>query len=224
VEERIQGLAQRRANERKPLAYLLGECRYMGLKFWIQEGVLVPRSPIGYLLHDGLTPWLPSDVRSVIDLCAGSGCLGIVAAYRWPEARVTLVELSEQACEVAQRNIALHDLGDRVEVVRADVKDWQPKRPADVVIANPPYVDAKNMRGLAQEFAHEPVDALQAGQDGLDVIAPIVERRHRLVAENGLLIGEVGASEPALVDRFKDLPFIWADLPDGGIGVFILSI
>lgn len=183
----------------------------------------MPRSPIGYLLHDGLTPWLPSDVRSVIDLCAGSGCLGIVAAYRWPQARVTLVELSDQACMVARRNIALHGLKDRVEVVHADVKEWQPEQPADVVIGNPPYVDAEHLRELAQEYAHEPINALQAGQDGLDVIAPIIERRHGLVAEHGILIGEVGASEPALVDRFADLPFIWPDLPDGGVGVFVLA-
>ena len=223
TQQRIQSLARRRVEERIPLAYLLRECRYMGLKFWIEAGGLIPRSPIGYLLHDGLAPWIPGTVRSVLDLCAGSGCLGIVAAHLWPQAKVTLVELSDSACAIATRNIALHGLADRVELVQADVNIWEPEEPADMVITNPPYVDAEHLQGLAEEYAYEPQEALQAGREGLDVIAPILERRRRLVAERGLVIGEVGASAPALVERFADLPFIWPELPGGGMGVFLLS-
>jgi ribosomal protein L3 glutamine methyltransferase len=217
-------LAEQRVETRQPLAYLLGRCRYMGYDFKIRPGVIVPRSPIGYLLFEGLQPWLPASVQSVLDLCSGSGCLGIVAAHLFPDARVTLVELDPNAAALARENIALHGLGDRVELVEADVTHGLELRQRfDLILANPPYVDAADMRTLPAEFAAEPVAALAAGEDGLNIMAPILEQLAGWLSEGGLFIGEIGGSARALVARYPSLPFIWLDLPHGGEGVFALE-
>ncbi len=219
----IESVAQRRIQERVPLVYLLKHCRYMGYKFSIGEGVIVPRSPIGYLLREGLAPWLPANVESIVDLCSGSGCLGIVAAYEFPSATITLVEMDPEALSLAQQNVAEHGLGSRIKIVAADATKWRPEVPADLVLANPPYVDASDMAHLPREFQAEPSFGLAAGSDGLDVMNPIIDARRDYVAETGLIVGEVGASAPALLRRYPNLPFIWPDLYAGGEGVFLLE-
>ena len=217
-------LAEQRVATRQPLAYILGHCRYMGFDFKTQPGVIVPRSPIGYLLFDGLQPWLPTSVNHILDLCSGNGCLGIVAAHLFPHAQVTLVELDSTAAALARENIALHGLNDRVELLQADVtQGFGARQRFDLVLANPPYVDAADMRTLPAEFVAEPVMALAAGEDGLAVMGPILEHLRDWLSDAGLFVGEVGASARALVAKYPSLPFIWLDLPHGGEGVFALE-
>ncbi len=217
-------LADERVGTRQPLAYVLGWCRYMGFEFEVEAGVVVPRSPIGYLLHEGLSPWLPPRVERVLDLCSGTGCLGIVAAHLFPEAHVTLVELDPIALQVARRNVLAHRLQDRVKVVPGDVTTaLSLGADYDLILANPPYVNAVDMTVLPLEFRAEPEAGLAAGADGLTIINAILERLPRWLAAKGLFVAEVGASAPALMARHADLEFIWPDLPSGGEGVFLLE-
>lgn len=222
--ERIHQLAKRRVIDRVPLAYLLGECAYMGLTFEVQPGVVIPRSPIGYLLSDGLQPWLPSAVKYVLDLCSGSGCLGIIAAQQFPQAKVKMVELDPYAAQIARQNIQKHGLQGRIEVHEGDVTVARSYAdPFDLIVCNPPYVDAMDMRTLPDEFKAEPSFGLAAGKDGLNVIAGVLDQLPVWLAPNGLFVGEVGASSPALIRTYPALPFIWPELPLGGEGVFLLE-
>lgn len=222
--ERCLTLTGTRIETRQPLAYLLGRCQYMGLEFHIQPGVVVPRSPIGYLLQDGLDAWLPQAPGRILDLCSGSGCLGIIAAYLYQDAEITLLELDEVALGVIHRNVAAHGLQDRVEVLSADVMS-SPKLqpPYDLIISNPPYVDATDMRTLPAEFRAEPELGLAAGTDGLSVINSILDQLPGWLNNGGLFVGEVGASAPALQACHPHLPLLWPDLPHGGEGVFVLE-
>lgn len=222
--ERCLTLAQARISARQPLAYLLGRCRYMGFEFAIRPGVVVPRSPIGPLLEGGLSAWLPDTVGSVLDLCSGSGCLGIVAGHLFPDAEITLVELDPLALDLAAENVAAHGLQQRTHLVRGDVTEGlQLPRRYDLIISNPPYVDARDMATLPPEYAAEPAAGLAAGDDGLQIIDAILARLPEWLASGGLFVGEVGASAPALLAKYPRLPMIWPDLPAGGEGVFILE-
>lgn len=216
-------LAERRVQQRIPLAYLLNRCTYMGLEFGVKRGVIVPRSPIGYLLQDGLEPWLPQHVGTVTDLCCGSGCLGIVAAHLYPDAHVTLVDVDPLACEVAQDNVTLHKLADRVTVLQADATVGADVPAADLLLCNPPYVNAIDMQSIPREYRAEPDLGLAAGELGLDVMTPVLQRLPQLLNPGGLFVGEVGASAAAMLARHPQLPYIWPDLPMGGEGVFALE-
>ena len=224
-EERIQALAAHRIEERIPLAYLLGECYFMGQRFLVEPGVMIPRSPIGYLLGEPLENWIAPTITRIVDLCAGVGCLGILAAQRYPHAHVTLVELDQQATQLARQNVALHNLQDRVQVVQGDACQWLAQRNDqwDLILTNPPYVDAADMQTLPQEYRHEPELGLAAGEDGLslvDVFLPHVPAR---LMPEGVFLCEVGASAPAVQRKYPDLPIQWLELPDGGEGVFVID-
>lgn len=220
----IVDLAERRVQQRVPLAYLLKRCHYMGLEFHIRPGVIVPRSPLGYLLQEGLEAWLPECVERVVDLCCGSGCLGITAALTFPDSHVELVDIDPLACEVAAENVALHGLSARVSVTQIDVTSADAKlAPADVLLCNPPYVNALDMGTLPREYRAEPELGLAAGEQGLDVILPVLARLPDWLTPQGLFIGEVGASAPALLAAQPDLPWVWPDLARGGEGVFVLE-
>ncbi len=171
------GCAQRRIKERVPLVYLLGFCQYSGYRFIVREGVVIPRSPIGPLiLEDYLRPWENDEVLRVLDLCAGTGCLGILAAHHYASAEVVLVENDLIAIELAAENIDLHKVKDRVSQVNADVMNGLPNDLGkfDLILCNPPYVDRIDMGALAEEFKKEPVYGLDGGVDGLDVLTKIV--------------------------------------------------
>jgi len=215
---------EQRITTRQPLAYILGRCRYMGLEFKLQAGVVVPRSPIGYLLHDGLEPWMPSEVNQVLDLCSGSGCLGILAANVFPTAHVTLLELDDQAIRVAEENVSLHKMNERITLIQADVTNPRVfNQSFDLILSNPPYVDAPDMASLPAEYRAEPARGLAAGEDGLLVMDAILENLPKWLADGGLFVGEVGASAAALVRKYPRLPFIWPELNQGGEGVFALE-
>lgn len=212
----------RRVNERVPLAYLLGEAWFMGMPFNVDERVLVPRSPIGELLENGLQPWLgDTPVTRVLDLCTGSGCIGIGAAMVFDEAEVDLSDISEDALAVAESNIELHGVGDRVRTVKSDVFANVTGK-YDVILSNPPYVDAQDLASMPEEYRHEPELGLAAGQDGLDIAHRILAGAADHLTENGLLIVEVGNSWVALDEAYPELPFTWLEFENGGDGVFLL--
>lgn len=215
--------ARRRVDERIPLAYLLGEGWFMGMPFHVDERVLVPRSPIGEMLQSGLQPWLgDKEVYRVLDLCTGSGCIGIGAATVFEEAEVDLSDISADALAVANSNIEFHELGDRVRAIQSDVFDNIEGR-YDVILSNPPYVDADDMASMPEEFRHEPELGLAAGVDGLDIAHRILARAVDHLTPDGLLIVEVGNSWVALDQAYPDLPFTWLEFEQGGDGVFLLT-
>jgi ribosomal protein L3 glutamine methyltransferase len=220
--ERIDTLAAERIRSRMPLAYLLGKCTYAGHEFLIEPGIMVPRSPIAHLLPDALRPWIAAPKR-VLDLCAGSGCIGLVAAHCYPEAEVTLVELNEQAARVAERNVELHGLGGRVIVIQDDVATVALEGRWDLILSNPPYVDAKAMASLPPEYLAEPPLGLAAGADGLAVVDLLLARVPDWLEPSGVFVCEVGASASAFAEKYPDLPVVWFDLPQGGEGVFLLE-
>lgn len=223
----IQRLADRRIDERIPLAYLLGRCQFVGQTFLIEPGVVIPRSPIGALLADELVPWIRRPPRRVLDLCCGSGCIGIIAALVFPEADVTLVELDAAAAALAERNLRLHGLEDRVRVVRSNLFDALPVMAADqrfdLILSNPPYVDAVDMASLPPEYRHEPALGLAGGEAGIELVDRMLAVLGDWLAPGGLFVCEVGASAPALLRAHPRLPFLWPELPEGGEGVFLLS-
>ena len=221
--ERIETLAGRRIDERMPLAYLLGRCRFAGHEFLIEPGVVIPRSPIGALIRRGFAPWLHAPPRRILDLCCGSGCIGLAAALKFPSATVDLADVDAQAVDLACRNSRLHGLEARTRVFQSDLFDGLPEGSWDLIVSNPPYVDAPEMTRLPAEHRHEPARGLAGGTDGLDLVARMLEALPERLTAGGSFVCEVGASAPALLAGYPRLPFLWPDLPDGGEGIFILQ-
>lgn len=222
--ERLAQHLYRRAVERVPLAYITGRAWFAGLEFEVNENVLVPRSPIAELVRDQFQPWLGDiQVNSVLDLCCGSGCIGIACAYAFPDALVDLADISPAALEVAGRNIDRHDLDDRVRAIRSDVFDGLDGEHYDLIVSNPPYVSIAEMLSLPVEYNHEPVLGLVAGEDGMDVVSRILAGAQDYLSPDGILVVEVGASADLLVARYPDVPFLWLDFEHGGDGVFLLT-
>ena len=219
----IRRLARRRVDERQPLAWLLGKTQYCGTWFAVDPGIVVPRSPIGPMLQDGLRPWLARSPRRILDLCCGSGCLGLLAAEQFPAAKVTLVDADPRAASLARRNAAALGLAGRTEVVCGDLFEGIPLGAFDLILCNPPYVDAADLRTLPPEFAHEPALGLAGGEDGLDVVRRIIDQAPANLEEGGLLVCEVGMNAWRVNRGWPNLPFIWPDLPSGGPAVFLLS-
>ncbi len=213
----------RRVNERVPLAYLLGEAWFMGMPFHVDERVLVPRSPIAELIENGFQPWLGDrPVERILDLCTGSGCIGIGAASVFVDAEVVLSDISADALEVAESNIDLHGLRGRVSAVQSDVFEKVEGR-FDVIVSNPPYVDAEDLADMPDEYRHEPELGLAAGQDGLDIAHRILAGAADHLTPGGLLVVEVGNSWAALDDAYPDLPLTWLEFENGGDGVFVIG-
>ncbi len=222
--ENAVALLMQRINTRKPAAYLTGEAWFCDMPFSVNEAVLIPRSPIAELIQSGFQPWLTVEpVLNVLDLCTGSGCIGIACAYAFPEADVLLADISPAALEVANANIARHEIGDQVSAVQSDVFDQIEQQTFDLIVANPPYVDFEDMASLPAEYHHEPRLGLEAGDDGLDIVRRILADAPRYLSDEGLLVVEVGNSQAALALAFPDLPFTWVDFEAGGHGVFVLT-
>ncbi len=221
---RIEGLFTERVDLRVPAAYLIGEARFAGLKFFVDENVLIPRSPIAELIEEGFQPWLDADhVGSVLDLCCGSGCIGIACAYAFPKALVDLGDISQAALDVAARNIERHQLDNRVRALQADVFDGLDGERYDLIVSNPPYVSTREMATLPAEYRHEPKLGLEAGDDGMDVVARILAGAADYLQPGGIIVIEVGASADLLMARYPDVPFLWLDFERGGDGVFLLT-
>lgn len=214
---------RRRIDERVPIAYLLGEAWFMGMPFHVDERVLVPRSPIGELIENGFQPWLgDKPVERILDLCTGSGCIGIGAASVFEDALVDLSDISPEALAVAESNIEFHELRERVRTVQSDVFA-NISGQYDIIVSNPPYVDAEDLTDMPQEFHHEPALGLVAGNDGLDIAHRIIAGAAEHLTPGGLLVVEVGNSWMALDEAYPDLPFTWLEFSNGGDGVFAIT-
>ena len=214
---------KRRVVDRVPSAYLMGEAWFMGLPFYVDERVLVPRSPIAEMIENEFQPWLQAgNVIDILDLCTGSGCIGIASGMVFPEANVDLVDLSEEALEVAAINIKKHEVEDRVHIIKSDVFQNVSKK-YQLIVSNPPYVDAKDIAEMPEEFHQEPAMGLAAGVDGLDIVHRILKDARQYMTDDGLLIVETGNSCDALDEAYPDVPFTWIEFEFGGHGVFIIS-
>lgn len=215
---------QLRVDERVPVAYLTGEAWFAGMAFKVSPDVLIPRSPIAELIERGFAPWLADQpLDRVLDLCCGSGCIGIAIAAQNPDAQVDLVDISAPALALAAENAADHGVGERVEIIQSDAFGALAGRRYDLIVSNPPYVGQTEYAALPGEFRHEPQLALVSGADGLDLPLRILAESAAYLNEGGLLVLEVGASEPALVECLPDVPFVWVEFERGGSGVAVLD-
>ncbi len=215
---------RRRCEDRLPAAYLTHEAWLGEHRFYVDERVIVPRSFIAELLHEQLAPWVedPWALGSVLDLCTGSGCLAILAALAFPEARVDAVDLSKEAISVAQRNVEEYGLSERIEIIHSDAFASLKSRRYDLIISNPPYVNADSVAGLPPEYLHEPELALGSGVDGLDFTRIILREAKRHLNPDGLLVVEIGHNRAALEAAYPALPFTWLDTAAGDEFVFML--
>ncbi|GAA6153198.1 50S ribosomal protein L3 N(5)-glutamine methyltransferase [Pseudoteredinibacter isoporae] len=213
---------ERRVNERIPVAYLTGQAYFCGLSFAVNEQVLVPRSPIAELIEQGFHPWLHEAPNRVLDLCTGSGCIGIACAYAFEWAEVDLSDISPAAVQMAEKNIARHQLQDRVRAVESDLFAGLKGERYDLIVSNPPYVNAEDLASMPDEYQQEPEIALGSGEDGLDFTRRLLNEAAEHLNDGGALLVEVGNSWPALEKAFPQLPFTWIEFERGGHGVFLL--
>jgi ribosomal protein L3 glutamine methyltransferase len=209
--DRVLDLIDRRVTERVPAAYLTNEAWLRGHRFYVDERVIVPRSPIAELLDEGLSPWVqdPLAVERVLDMCTGSGCLAILSALAFPCAHVDAVDLSPDALDVARRNVADYGLADRLDLHESNLFDNLPARQYDVIVCNPPYVNSGSMDALPQEYLHEPQLALAGGDDGMDLVRRILEAAPRFLAPEGVLVLEIGHERDFFEAAFPQLSPVW---------------
>ncbi|ADQ84136.1 50S ribosomal protein L3 N(5)-glutamine methyltransferase [Methylovorus sp. MP688] len=218
-------LLERRVEQRVPTAYLVREAWLKGFKFYVDERVIVPRSFIAELLEDGLSPWIdyPEMVESAADICTGSGCLGVLLAHTFPNAEVDVVDISTDALAVANINIANYGLQDQITAIQSDMFSALQGKTYDLIISNPPYVDAPSMAQLPEEYRNEPQIALGSGTDGLEHTHTLLREAWHHLNDGGLLIVEIGHNRDALHEAYPDLPFTWLEVESGNEFVFLLS-
>jgi len=219
-------LIEKRLEQRVPLPYLINEAWFAGLPFFVDERVLIPRSPFAELIDAQFQPWLnnPDDVSAILDLCTGSGCIAIALAMAFENAHVDAVDISHDALAVADININKHQLNDQVRSIQSDC--WQSLEPAnqyDLIISNPPYVGADEMASLPEEYRHEPVSALEAEDNGLALVEQILLNAADYLTDDGLLFIEVGNSDVAVDEKWLETSFLWLDFEQGGHGIFMLD-
>lgn len=220
----LEMLLRERIKKRVPLPYLTHQAWFAGLSFYVDQRVIIPRSPFAEWIESRFSPWIPEEkVKNILDLCTGSGCMGIAAAYAFPEAKVDLVDISEEALVVAKRNIDEHQLEARIQCIHSDGFKNIPEKQYEIIMSNPPYVSAEEMKTLPREYHHEPVLALKAGARGLALVHSILENAARFLSPDGILVVEVGNSDLALIEEYPHVPFVWLEQERGGQGLFLLS-
>lgn len=221
---KIESLVGERISTKKPLPYLTHIAYFAGLPFYVDERVIIPRSPFAELIERQFSPWIKADsVNAILDLCAGSGCMAIAAAFSFSDAIVDAVELSREALEVAKINVEKHQVSDRVQLIRSDLFEVLPNKQYDIIMSNPPYVSGEEMAGLPQEYLHEPKQSLEAADEGLEIVLRIIKEAPNYLSDQGILVIEVGNSQEALEKRLPNVPFIWLEFESGGEGVFLLT-
>jgi len=220
----VDALVARRIEERIPVVYLTGQTWFAGLPFKTDPRALIPRSPIAELIEQQFAPWIdPTTVKKVLDLGTGSGCIAIAAAVYLPKAKVDATDVSDDALALARENVRLHKVGRRVRLVKSDHFAGLAAETYDIIVTNPPYVGARELRSLPAEYRHEPRLALAAGPRGLDSVRIILRDAATHLRPRGLLVVEVGNTEAAVRRAFRELPFTWLTFERGGGGVFLLT-
>ncbi|AHV93942.1 protein-(glutamine-N5) methyltransferase, ribosomal protein L3-specific [Bordetella holmesii 30539] len=223
--ERVLNLIDRRVNERIPAAYLTQEAWLRGQRFYVDQRVIMPRSPIAELLDHGLAPWVrePESVQRALDMCTGSGCLAILAALAFAHAQVDAVDVSADALEVARRNVADYGLEDRLSLHRSDLFEDLPEVAYDVIVCNPPYVNSQSMDELPAEYRAEPSLALAGGSDGMDLVRRILHAAPRYLAPQGILVLEIGHERDHFESAFPDLEPMWLDTEQASGQILLLT-
>ena len=220
-------LISRRVNERVPLAYITNQAMFAHLPFYVDERVLVPRSPIAELIENKFEPYLTQSLayqpQRILDLCTGSGCIAVACAYAFAEAEVDALDLSVDALNVAQINIESHGLTEQVIPIQSDVFSGVEGQKYDLIVTNPPYVDIEDVNSLPDEFTFEPEMGLGSGDDGLDITRKILAQSSEHLNEGGVLICEVGNSQIHVEATYPEVPFTWINFEHGGHGVFMLT-
>ncbi len=222
--ERLAESLAARIEQHIPVPYLTHEAYFAGLSFYVDERVLIPRSPIAELIRQHFEPWVrQSSVHRVLDLCTGSACIAIACCYAFPDAHVDAVDISEDALHVAEINRCRHGVGSVLSLIQSDCFDKLGSTQYDIIVSNPPYVSDDEMQTLPREYHHEPKLALRANQNGLAVVERILRQASQHLSPEGILVVEVGNSEQALIDAYPEVPFTWLEFESGGEGVFLLT-
>ncbi len=221
----LSHLIARRITDRTPTAYLVHEAWLKGFKFYVDERVIVPRSFIAELLENSLAPWIeyPEMVESAADICTGSGCLGVLLAHAFPNAAIDVIDISADAIAVANINIANYGLAQQINAIQSDMFTALTGKSYDLIISNPPYVDAPSMAQLPQEYRNEPQLALGSGEAGLDHTHTILREAADYLNDGGLLVVEIGHNRDALLAAYPNVQFVWLEVESGDEFVFLLS-
>lgn len=219
----IRDLFQQRIEHKVPAAYLTGHGAFAGMEFIVTPDVLVPRSPFAELIANRFSPWLLRDPQKILDLCTGSGCIGIATAFSFPESNVDLVDISPEAIAVAQRNINKHDVAHRINAIESDLFAALKGRTYDLIVCNPPYVNAADFASMPDEYHAEPALGLESGADGLDFTRQLLIQASEYLSDGGCLFVEVGNSWEALEQVYSGVPFTWLEFEWGGHGVFVMT-
>jgi len=219
----IQNAINKRVFMRIPTAYLVGNINFCDLNFKIDKRALIPRSPISELISEQFRPWLTFMPTKILDMCTGSGCIGIACAYNFPDSSVVLADISSCALNLAQQNIKLHNLEHQVTTLKSDLFINLVKQKFDLIVCNPPYVDVNDLASMPAEYSHEPNLGLTGGKDGLNLVRKILNESHNYLNANGILIVEVGNSAEHLIKQYPQIDFMWLEFANGGSGVFLLT-